>query len=248
MNPAKLRTLCVAALVVALLTSVPAEAKRRAVGVRGISGPAQDQLIGVVTDAVTGLPVIGLTVNAGLRSTSTDENGRFSLDRLDTSKPIAIDTDRSGYLPFQMTFQPGQSRTLTIRVTPTPTVLVRLANGQTLELDNESVKFGYPVPFSGYRESPAEDFCKTSDGTKVNLNKSLMKRLAGPAQIVTAGNCCDAGSAAKMSLTLRTGEIFDVIFTDTCEERYTVDIGGRNHVTGLFEHVLITDIAEVVFP
>jgi hypothetical protein len=248
MNPAKLRTLCVAALVAALLTSVPAEAKRRAVGVRGIGGPAQDQIIGVITDAVTGLPVIGMTINAGFRSASTDENGRFSIDRLDTTKPISIDTDRSGYLPFQTTVQPGQSRNLTIRVTPTPTVLVRLTNGQTLQLDNESVKFGYPVPFSGYRESPAEDFCKTSDGTKVNLNKSVMKRLAGPAQFVSAGNCCDAGSAAKMSLTLRTGETFDVIFVDTCEERYKVDVGGRNHVTGLFEHVLLTDIVEVVFP
>ena len=248
MNPSKLRSLCVAALVAALLTSVPAEAKRRAVGVRGIAGPAQDQIIGVVTDAVTGLPVIAMTINAGSRSASTDENGRFSIDRLDTTKPIAIDTDRSGYLPFQTTVQPGQSRTLTIRVTPTPTVLVRLTNGQTLQLDNESLKFGYPVPFSGYRESPAEDFCKTSDGTKVNLNKSVMKRLAGPAQIVSAGNCCDAGAAAKMSLTLRTGETFDVLFVDTCEERYKVDVGGRNHVTGLFEHVLITDIVEVVFP
>lgn len=248
MNPAKFRTFCVAALVVAFLAAVPAEAKRRAVGVRGITGPAQDQIIGVVTDAVTGLPVIGMLINAGLRSGATDANGRFSIDRLDTSKPIVIDTDRSGYLPYQTTFQPGQSRTLTIQVTPTPTVLVRLTNGQAIQIDNESLKFGYPVVFSGYRESPAEDFCKVSDSTKVNLNKSVMKRLAGPAQIVAAGSCCEEGSAAKMSLTLRTGETFDVIFTDTCEERYRVDVGGRNHVTGQFEHLLITDIVEVVFP
>ena len=74
-----------------------------------------------------------------------------------------------------------------------------------------------------------------------------MARLTGPAQTVEAGACC-TGNAQKMNLTLKTGEVMEVIFTDTCQERYKVDIGAREHISGQFVHILITDIAEIVFP
>ena len=248
MNPTKFRSLCTVALATAILISVPAEAKRRTVRHSAPLTAGPGMILGLVLDNVTGQPVRLMTVYAGPRATSTDEFGRFQFKNLDTTKPIAIETERSGYLPLQFTVQPNQSRDLTIRVIPTQTISVRSANGQVVQLDTESVKFGYPVPFSGYRESEIEDFCKVSDHSAVAINKSQMKRLAGPAQLVSHGGCCDSGNAAKMTLTLRTNETFDVLFTDTCEERYKVDVGGRDHVTGQFVHILITDIVEMIFP
>jgi hypothetical protein len=70
----------------------------------------------------------------------------------------------------------------------------------------------------------------------------------GPATTVAAPGCCVKGDAKRMSVTLRNGETTDLIFTDSCEGRYDVDLGGRDHVTGEFVHILITDIAEIVFP
>lgn len=51
-----------------------------------------------------------------------------------------------------------------------------------------------------------------------------------------------------MTLTLKSGQTMDVVFTDTCADRYQVDVGARVHATGAFVHVPIIDIAEVVFP
>ena len=51
-----------------------------------------------------------------------------------------------------------------------------------------------------------------------------------------------------MTLTLKTGQTMDVLFTDTCEERYKVDVGARLHTAGTFVHVPITEITEIVFP
>ncbi len=248
MNPAMLRRLSAAAVVIAFAIAVPSHAaKRRAVAHRKPAVLITGTVTGIVLDAVTGAPVISLSVFVGTRSGATDARGRFEVKNVTSAGTLQLITDRSGYLPITMNIGPNDSKDVTIRVTPTPTVSVRRTNGQTLQIDTESVKFGYAVVFSGYRDSEFEDFCK-ADGTKVRYNNSELKRLVGPAVNVPALTCCPSGDAARMSVTLRTGETADLLFTDTCQGRNEVDLGGRNHVTGDFEHILITEIAEIVFP
>lgn len=248
MNPAKLsRTLAAALLVSAVLAAPVFAAKRRAVGHRSPGVEFTVNISGVVLDAVTGQPVVGVELGTGTRFDATDTQGRFDLKNATGFGSILVEAKRSGYLPFSTRLTPDSPTTLTINLTPTPTVTVRLTNGEVKHLDNESLKFGYPLAFTGYIESESEDFCKISDSSKVTIHKSQMARLAGPAQIVPAGGCC-SDNAAKMTLTLKNGEVMDVLFTDTCQERYKVDIGGREHVSGQFVHLLITDVAEVIFP
>ena len=248
MNLAKLRRSLAAALLVTLAVAIPASAaKRRSVAHRVLPAEFTVPLInGVVLDAVTNQPVVGVELSTGIRFDATDTQGRFDLKNVTGRGEIIITASRSGYLPVTVSVKPNDPTTLTIRMTPTPTTTVRLTSGEVKTLDTESIKFGYPL-FTGYIESEAEDFCKITDSTKINVNRSRMARLVGPAQTVEAGECC-SGNAQKMTLTLKTGEVMDVIFTDTCQDRYKVDIGGREHVSGQFVHLLITDIAEVVFP
>lgn len=247
MNPAKLRRSLATALLVTLALAVPASAKRRAVEHRVPPGQFTVALInGVVLDAVTGAPVVAVEMNAMNRFDATDMQGRFDLKNVTGYGEIVVTAMRSGYQPASVSIKPNDPTTLTIRMTPTPTTTVRLTNGEVKNFDTESIKFGYPV-FTGYVESESEDFCKVTDSTKIKINKSQMARLVGPAQTVEAGACC-TGNAQKMTLTLKNGEVMEVIFTDTCQERYKVDVSGRNHVRGDFEHILITDIAEIVFP
>ena len=248
MNPAKLsRTLAVALLASTVLAAPAFAAKHRSVAHRSPGVEFTVNISGVVLDNVTNQPVVGVELTTGQRFDSTDTQGRFDLKNATGFGSILVEAKRSGYLPFSTRVTPGGATALTIRMIPTPTVTVRLTNGEVKQLDNESVKFGYPLAFTGYIESETEDFCKISDTSKVSIHKSQMARLAGPAQIVPAGACC-TDNATKMTLTLKNGEVHDVLFTDTCQERYKVDIGGREHVSGQFVHLLITDIAEVIFP
>ena len=249
MNPDKLRQLFASAAIAALVLAVPSHAaKRRAVSHRGPGVPVSvATLTGVVLDAVTGQPVRAMTVFLGTRSTATDAQGRFELKNTTGTDFLVVQTDRSGYQASSTRVGPNDPRDLTLRVTPSATVSVRRTNGQNTDVDLESFKFGYPVPFSGYRDSEFEDFCR-SDGTKLNVHRSQLKRLVGPATPASSGPCCPAGNATRMSVTLRTGVTADLFFTDTCEDRYMVDLGAREHISGNFVHIPITEIVEIVFP
>lgn len=249
MNPVKLRRTVLAALVAALCIAVPSEAqKRRAVGVRSPGVQFNlDVLSGQVLDAVTSQPVIAATVFGGNRTDITDAQGRFDLKAITGFGSLTIQVERSGYQPLTATWKPGDATPVSIRVTPTQTVTIRKTNGEAVVVDTESLLFGYPVPFSGYRESESEDLC-TVDGSKMYIHRNQMAKLMGPAVMVSGGACCEEGNAAKMTLTLKTGQTMDVLFTDTCEDRYKVDVGARVHTTGGFVHIPITEIAEIIFP
>jgi len=248
MNPARLpRSVAVALLVVVSLTAPAWAAKRRSVQHRVLPPEFTVELVnGVVLDAVTNAPVVAVEVTAGFRFDATDAQGRFDLKNVTGRGEVLVTLARSGYQPATISVKPGGQTNFTVRMTPTATTTVRLTNGEVEVLDTESIKFGYPL-FTGYIDSSAEDFCKITDSTHVNIDRSKMAKLTGPAQNVAAGACC-TGNAQKMTLTLKTGEVMEVIFTDTCQERYKVDVAGRRHVKGDFVHLLITDIAEIVFP
>ena len=250
MNFDNLRRNLAVALAAVLCLTLPAQAaKRRAASTRSPGAEFTiEKISGQVLDSVTGQPVPFAAVSAGNRGDTTDAQGNFELKNVRGNGYLTFEVDRTGYKPYSSQFKPSDTPTMTIRIAPTKTVTIRKTNSETVEVDMESLKFGYPVPFSGYREAESDDFCTVSNGTKSYIHRSQMLKLTGPATLVPGGACCDAGSAYKMSLTLKTGQTTDVIFTDTCEERYKVDVGARVHASGAFVHIPITDISEIVFP
>ena len=249
MNPAKLRRNTLFAMAAILCLSLPAEAqKRRAVGPRS-PGPqfTIEKISGQVLDSVTNQPVISASISAGNRSDITDAQGRYELKNVRGNGYLIVEVERTGYQPYTARFNQNDNTTMDVRLVPTATVTIRRTSGETLHVDMESLKFGYPVPFSGYREAESDDFC-TTDGGRHYIHRAQMAKLTGPAVLVPGGACCDSGNAAKMTLTLKSGQTMDVLFTDTCEERYKVDIGARVHTTGAFVHIPITEITEIIFP
>jgi hypothetical protein len=247
MNPSTLRRAAVALLAVIALAAPMHAAKRRAVAHRVKPLEFTVNVSGIVLDAVTNGPVVSAEVVAGTRSTFTDAEGRFELKNVFGSNTVDVQVQRSGYVPSTVVLKPTDSPILTFRLAPTPTVRVVLTDGAVKNLDFESLQFGYPQVFTGYIQSPSEDFCKITDSTKINVDRSQMAKLAGPAQTVAAGACC-TGNAQKMTLTLKTGEVMEVIFMDTCQERNRVDVIGREHVNAQFVQIPIGTISEVVFP
>lgn len=249
MNFANLRRNLAVAAATALCLAVPAHAaKRRAAATRSPGAPFTiEKITGQVLDAATNQPVPFAAVSAGNRNDTTDAQGNFELKNVKGNGYLLFEVDRTGYKPYSSQFKPGDATTMSIRVTPTATVTIRKSNGDVVAVDMESLKFGYPVPFSGYREAESDDFCSL-DGNKYYIHRAQMVKLTGPATLVPGGACCESGNAYKMNLKLKDGRTMDVIFTDTCDERYKVDIGARVHSTGAFVHIPITEISEIVFP
>ena len=247
MNPSTLRRTAAALLAVLSLAAPMYAAKRRAVAHRVRPTEFTVTISGTVLDAVTNAPVISAEVVAGSRSTVTDSEGKYELKNVFGSNTVDLRVQRSGYVPSTFVFKPTDSPIQNFRLAPTPTVRVTLTDGSVKNLDFESLQFGYPQVFTGYIQSPSEDFCKITDSTKINVDRTQMAKLAGPAQTVPAGACC-TGNAQKMTLTLKTGEVMDVIFMDTCQERNKVDVIGREHVNAQFLQIPIGTISEVVFP
>lgn len=250
MNPVKLRRNLIVVLAAALSLAVPAQAaKRRAASSRSPGATFTiEKIVGQVVDSVTGQPVASAGVSAGNRNDTTDAQGNFELKNVKGDGYLIVEVDRSGYKPYSAQFKPSDAATLTVRIVPTKTATLRKTNGEVLEVDMESIKFGYPVPFSGYRDAESDDFCNLADGKKYYIHRAQMVKLAGPATMVSGASCCESGEARKMTLTLKGGQVMDVVFTDTCADRYQVDVGARVHGTGAFVHVPIADIAEIVFP
>jgi hypothetical protein len=241
-KPLALYLVVLAALV---LTATPSFASKR----RAVSHPSaalSTQIEGVVLDAVTGTPVNAVEILIGDRSSFTDAQGRFVRTVIGHGM-IEIVADRSGYQPSTTSVAAGGSHKLTLHLTPLPTVSVRKTDGSRVEIDYETVMFGYPVPFSGYRSAEFEDFC-LPDGTEVQINRSEMKRIVGPATPVTQSACCSIGPVLRVNLQLRNGQTTDVYFADSCDASDKIDLIGRNHATGLFVYLRFTDVSEVVFP
>ena len=243
MNPVHLRRI-VAATVVATLLTVPAMAQRS----RSASHPAaKDKFVvtvtGTVLDDVTGLPVRNAEVSATF-SGATDANGKFRLRNVTAYGAIQIKVGRTGYVTKTHTLKINESPDLTFRLTPTKTVSVRRTDGTTVALDIESVKFGYSPLFAGHVE--IHEVCK-SDGTKLPLDYAQMSRVTGPGVVAGSGPCCNS-SITKIPLTLKNGQTFDIFFSDSCAETNKSDFSGRDHVGGSVVYLLLTDIAEIVFP
>ncbi|MDP9194102.1 MAG: carboxypeptidase-like regulatory domain-containing protein [Acidobacteriota bacterium] len=243
MNSVQLRSI-VAASLVATILAVPAFAqRRRAVAHPAATGEFLVTITGTVLDDVTGLPIRNATVSADF-SGVTDATGKFRLRNVTGYGLIEVKVERSGYVATSRTLKAGDSPDLNFRLTPTQTVSLRRTNGTTVALDIESVRFGHSVPFSGHVK--IQELCK-ADGTHVPIDFTQISRVGGPGVVVSSGGCCTK-DVAKIPLTLKSGETFDGYFIDSCGDSLKPDFSGREHVSGVFAFIAITDIAEIVFP
>lgn len=238
-------------LALLLLAAVPVMAapKRRAVNPPTAGVPFTVTLKGTVVDAATGSPVAFASVALGESRTSSSGEGVFELANVTAvGTSASVVASRSGYNSATLTISGGGTHTLNFQLQSRPPITVHLTNGSTILMDDDSVKLGYVVVFGGYVASEQEDFCK-SDGTAVTIPATAMKRIVGPAVLVTQPNCCSREGAQlqRVRVELRTGEANDLIFKDSCDG-YTIDLLGRNHVTGSSVFTKFSEITEVVFP
>jgi hypothetical protein len=252
MHPDKLRRLMSVALAASFLIAVPtfAAGKRRAAAHPSAGGQLKIALVsGTILDNVTGAPVIAARVEGGGDSDVTDKDGKFDLKNLESFQGrIDIDVTRSGYSTKRTTLTTSGNQTgLTIRVDPTATVRVRRVDNSTFDLDFESILFGYPVAFSGYRSAEFEEFCK-ADGTSVTIDRSQIKRITGPAVEVNHAACCPNSPTMKVNVELKSGEKTDMYFVDACHGFFNIDLIGREHVNAKFQYLPLSQIAEIIFP
>ncbi len=243
MNSVQLRSI-VAASLVATILAVPALAQRR----RAVAHPKAEAkfvvtITGTVVDDVTGLPVRNAIVTATFEGV-TDAAGKFRLRNVTAFGSIQIKVERSGYVTATKTLKINETPELNFRLTPTQTVTVRRTNGTTAILDIESVRFGHSALFSGYVE--INEVCR-QDGTRMPLDFTKISRVAGPGGLVGSGPCCN-DEIARIPMTLKSGETFDIFFIDSCDDKVKPDFSGREHVGGDYAFIAITDIAEIVFP
>ncbi len=246
--PEMLRRSVVLALMATCLIAVPSQAsKRRAVRHPRPAIELTVTVSGVVTDNVTGAPVINARVTIDRKFDTTDSTGRYELRNVTTPSPANVVVERSGYTTKTVAVTSGGTQTLNIGVDPTPTVRVRKIDNTVIDIDNESVLFGYPVPFSGYREDESEDFCK-QDGSTVSIHRSQLRKINGPAVPVNFSPCCTTGETVRINAELKTGEVTNLYFVDACNGFPNIDVKGRNHVTGATLYIPFAEIAEITFP
>jgi len=237
----KLRTLaiCLFALTLALPTFA-AGGKRRSVV--PTAPPVITKVVGTVTDAGNGRPIVFATVSAGELATTTDAAGKFELE---VPGGTVLTITRSGYQTVQKTV-PNGAKTLSVTMSGLPTIHVKTTTKREYDLDTDSSEFAYLVPFSGYVKSDEGKFCKPN-GDEFKPSKSIIKRFIGPATTSTSDACCKDKTPLKARVELKSGEQTDVFFSDSCFG-YEVDFIGRDHFGGDFVFLKFTDIAEITFP
>lgn len=251
MTPAFSRRSLSLLFVLCSFVALSAEAgKRRSVA---HPSPAGEKLTlgtvsGVVLDDSTGLPINAVRVAIGSKEDVTAADGKFSAKNVTGYGVITVAATRSGYVTKSTGITTSGDHQVTLRLTPTPTVRARKTDGTSLNLDFESLEFGYAVPFSGYRKYPYDEFCK--NGATVQIDRAEIKQINGPATIVGTGvSCCPGKNVLKVGLELKNGEKFDGYFIDSCEAGVTrIDLIARDHTQGQFVYLPFSELSEVVFP
>ncbi|MDQ3281027.1 MAG: carboxypeptidase-like regulatory domain-containing protein [Acidobacteriota bacterium] len=234
---------------VATLFALPsvAQSKRRAVTHPGPAAQTTADISGTVVDAKTNAPVVGATVKVGRISRTTDTAGKFTVKGASGSgSTIALEISRTGYDAKTVNVAGGQ-QSVTVQLDPHPTVSARDTDGNVYVLDDDSIEFGYSVPFSGYRAARYEDFCKP-DGTAIVVDRSQISRISGPATTATSSACCPGGTTQKITVTTKGGQPTELYFVDACNGYPNIDLIGRDHATAAPVYVPLTKIAEIVFP
>lgn len=243
-----LRRLLSVALVATCITAIQADAagKRRSVKHPSAPNAIQADIEGTVVDDVTGLPVANALVEAGGRDDLTNEEGEYELEGVSGAGALDLVVTRTGYHEKRTPITSGGTLTVNVRLTPRATVTVRKTDNTTLQLDDNSIEFGFSDAFS-YRSSTTEQFCRP-DGTQIEVRREEISRINGPASLVPSAACCPEQTVQRVNVTLKAGGATDLFFSDTCNFTRSVDLVGRNHVTGRIVYLPFSQIAEVIFP
>jgi Carboxypeptidase regulatory-like domain len=243
-----LRRLLSVALAATCIAAVQTDAagKRRSVKHPTAPNAIHADITGTVIDDVTGAPVPNASVEAGGRDDITNAQGKFELEGVSGAGSVDVVVSRSGYNEKRTPITTGGKHTLTIRLTPRSTVTLRKTDGTVIQLDDNSIEFGFSDAFS-YRSSTTENFCRP-DGTEIVVKREEIARINGPATLVQSAPCCSAQTVQKVNVTLKAGGATDLFFSDTCNFTRSVDLVGRNHATGRIVYTPFSQIAEVIFP
>jgi hypothetical protein len=202
---------------------------------------------GTVTDAATAQPVAAVevtVVNSGAKAI-TDANGKYTLAAIG-GYPVAIAASRTGYNTSTQTINAKGDATLNFVLSATATTSVRETNGNVTQLDTESFKFAYLVPFSGYISSDKASFC-LADGSASKPDRSEIAKIIGPAVAQTGTKCCNIGPVLSVQVVLKNGQQMTAYLTDSCFGN-EVDVLGRVHATGQFAYFNLANVAEVDLP
>lgn len=247
MHSFQLRRFLVVALAATFLLVAPAEAgKRRSVG-KASSGSLTVDISGTVVDNATGQPVIGATVRAAQITRITDQEGKFSFKNLNASGTVTVEATRTGYNPGSVQVGSSGAHNVTLRLNSRPNVSLRRADDSVVQLDVDSIEFGFPLVFSGYQSAPFEDFCRP-DGSIVEVDRSEIARINGPATVGSYAPCCPNAETMKINITLKNGTTSDFYFVDACNGNMNIEIIGREHTSAQKLFIPVTQIREVVFP
>ena len=236
-------TLSIAAIVLLAVPALAANPPRR-----HAAPPTYNvKITGVVTDVTTDKPIVAAEVSIVNSRTkvNTDSQGKFTITA-QGGYTVSVQATRTGYSPVVKTV-PGVSDTSTsFQLTPTPTTSVRDVAGNVTQVDTESFKFAYLIPFSGYSSSEQANLC-LADGTKKQPDRSTVAKLIGPATAQSVAACCNIGPIMSMQMVFKNGTTSTVYFVDSCFGN-EVDVLGREHTTGQFVYFNLANVAEVILP
>lgn len=249
-HPRRLLTAALMATVVfAALPSHAAGRRRAASHPTALNKLTSPKISGTVVDDATGQPVIFARVRVGDRVDTTDNAGKYQVKNVSSfGGKILVEVARTGYTTKTLQLSTGGEQVVDVRMAPLPTVRVKMTDDTILQLDADSIEFGYPVVFSGYNRADFEEFCKPN-GTAVIVNRSEIRRVNGAATKGLHAPCCGTKEVEKINVELKTGEVTDLYFVDTCSNGVTsIDLIGRDHTSGKLVYTAFTSIAEVVFP
>lgn len=206
---------------------------------------AQATLSGTVTDSSTGAPVVGVSViSSGHLVAQTDAQGKFST-KIPTVTDIQLIFQRSGYQTLTTTVNISGDATRTFQMTPQAPTTLRTLAGTTMQLDTDTIEFGYLAPFSGYVKDTALNLC-SAGGTSFTPDRADIRKITGPVQLNDPG-CCSKGAIPAVNVTLKNGTTTTGGFVDSCVG-YVVDIIARDHMTNQPVYMHFSDIAEIDFP
>lgn len=222
-------------------SSVAAQARRRAVRP---SSTAQVVVMGTVTDADTGTPVVAAEIAGGGHFGTTGNDGRFQI-QLSAGSPVTLEARRTGYESATQTITPTSGTPVNFTLKSKPTIRVRTTAGETRVLDSGTAEWAYLVPFSGYVRGKESKFCK-SDGSSLTVNIDDVSKISGPATSST-NTCCKTGPMTGITVTLRSGETSQLFFQDSCFG-FSMDFLGRDHATAQFVYLKFAEISEIVLP
>lgn len=209
--------------------------------------PVSVVISGVVTDATTSKPVPSAEVVFGSSNNkiSTDAEGKYKLTVVGGFN-VTLTASRSGYTASTQSVAAAHDATLNFLLQPTATTTIRDTSGNVTQVDTESFKFAYLVPFSGYVTNDAANFC-LADGSASHPNRSEISKLVGPATPQTGTKCCNIGPVMSMQVVFKNGQTSTVYLTDSCFGN-EVDVLARNHTTGQFVYFNLVNVAEVTLP